>query len=80
MSEVFLNFAQDLGVLLREKARDARRASDDAEGTPEEQFQSGRLIGYYEALSLMTQQAAAFGLSPDKAGGGGRGGEGDSLR
>jgi hypothetical protein len=55
------NYLRDLGRLLRENAAEAKtrlRSSSAAE----RDFESGRLLGYVEAVSLMQQQAAAFGI------------------
>ena len=50
----------DLGLLLKEQAREAKMSilnksrSDD--------FARGRLMAYHEVISLMKEQAIAFGL------------------
>lgn len=67
MSDSLSNFAFDLGGLLKEKAMAAKQSSMCAE-EPDRQFELGRLMAYYEVLSLITQQAQAFGLSPDTLG------------
>jgi hypothetical protein len=56
--DTYRNFLLDLGTLLRERAG---RASGEAraEASP---FARGQAIAYAEVLSLMQQQAAAFGI------------------
>ena len=76
MGELHRNYLFDLGSLLREQALDAKQAAGTARGTGDEAFQSGRLLAYYEVLSLLVSQARAFelpaedlhlcGLDPDR--------------
>ena len=56
------HYVLDLGALLKEKALEAKAQASAAAGSPEHQFELGRSMAYYEVLSLMTQQADAFGL------------------
>jgi hypothetical protein len=59
------DYLRDLGDLLWNMAEEARAdAADD--------YERGRAFGLYEAVSLVEQQAASFGLSSDKVGLGGR--------
>lgn len=62
MGELHRNFLFDLGYLLREQALEAKQAAGAACGTDDEAFQSGRLLAYYEVLSLLVRQARAFEL------------------
>jgi hypothetical protein len=58
------DFLLDLGTLLRERAvaaRDKARLSSD-------EFQGGVAHAYYEVMSLIESQTAAFGLPPEEAG------------
>lgn len=76
MGELHRNYLFDLGYLLREQALDAKQAAGAAKGTDDEAFQSGRLMAYYEVLSLLVGQARTFelpvedlhlcGLEPDR--------------
>src|SRR4051812_28704844 len=59
MSVTTEHYMRDLGLLLKENAREARSAAKSAEGTPEHGFELGRSFAYYEVLSLMREQAAA---------------------
>jgi hypothetical protein len=58
------NYLRDLGRLIRDEALLAKMAAGAAIGD-QRSFESGRLMAYYEVLSLMTQQGVAFGLSPE---------------
>ncbi len=62
MSQTVDNYLLDLGALLRERALEAKAQASASVGTAEHQFELGRSIAYYEVLSLLTQQADAFGL------------------
>ena len=61
MSDTHANYLRDLGYLVREAGElaktDVARASES-----DRPFQQGRLMAYYEVLSLMQQQAEAFQL------------------
>ncbi|MFZ0428955.1 MAG: hypothetical protein WAO20_12630 [Acidobacteriota bacterium] len=54
-------YLMDLGTLLKEAAFEARRVRDSSSGTDRD-FLNGRLMGYYEVISLMLSQCGAFGL------------------
>lgn len=56
------NYLLDLGQLLKEHALAAKQQETGARGTEDHQFQLGRLTAYYEIVSLMQLQAAAFDL------------------
>jgi hypothetical protein len=62
MNELHRNYLFDLGYLLRERALEAKAECQSARGTTDEAFQSGRLMAYYEVLSLLVNQANAFGM------------------
>jgi hypothetical protein len=76
VGELHRSYVFDLGYLLREHALEAKQAVRGAKGTDDEAFQSGRLMAYYEVLSLLVSQARAFelpiedlhlcGLEPDR--------------
>lgn len=57
------NFLSDLVILLREKASEVK--SGCATGND---YEKGRLFAYYEVLSLIHQQAQAFGIDLNKIG------------
>ena len=72
----FENYLLDLIVLLKERAQDARASRDKlrvaaggARVTNDETksaFEEGRAMGYYEVISLIWDQAHAFGLPLDR--------------
>ena len=57
------NFLRDVGSLLSEKALDAKATADAANGD-DRQFALGRLMAFHEVVSLLQQQARAFGIDP----------------
>ena len=68
-TEIEMPFLRDYGVLLVEKARAAKLALvAKKRGSAEAAFEAGELIAFYAALSLLEQQATAFGLSKDDVG------------
>lgn len=69
-------YLQDLGLLVAEQAR---RARADRDADPKDSFASGRLMAMHEIVSLMQQQAEAFGLAVEDVGLGGIDPERDLL-
>jgi hypothetical protein len=76
VSNVHKNYLFDLGYLLREKALEARERRQQARGSDDEAFESGRAMAYQEVMSLLVSQAESFqlpikdlhieGLDPDR--------------
>ena len=75
MTDTHAYYLLDLGQLVREAGEQAKKEA--ASATAEDKiFQRGRLMAYYEVLSLMQSQAEAFqlplndlalsGLDPDR--------------
>lgn len=62
MTDASANYLQDLGELLKRSALDARARRDSLSAGDERAFESGRVTAYYEVISLMQQQAVAFGI------------------
>ena len=60
-------YLRDLAVLLKERAREARQQRMDAEAK-ELGFAVGRLMAFHEVISLMQQQADAFGIDRKEIG------------
>lgn len=54
--------------LLLEFAREAKRQADATRGTEAGNFYAGYLMGFYRVISLMQQQASAFGFEVDDVG------------
>lgn len=57
------NYLRDLGLKMKLRALEARRERDAApEGSEDRLFHSGRLMAFNEVISMMQQQAEAFGI------------------
>lgn len=56
-------YLRDLGDLVKELARAAKAESDKAPAGEDRAYAQGRLMALHEVVSLMQQQADAFGLS-----------------
>lgn len=54
--------------LLLELAREAKRQADSTRGTAAGSFNEGYLMGFHRVVSLMQQQAPAFGLAVSEVG------------
>jgi len=63
MSDVYKNSLFDLGYQLREQALEAKERRQQARGTDNEDFESGRATAYYEIMSLLASQAESFHLA-----------------
>jgi hypothetical protein len=62
------NYLFDLGVLLKEKAIEAKQAKDALSNHEARGYELGRLMAYHEVISLMQQQAVAFDVSLNEIG------------
>ena len=62
MTSAAEHYLRDLGDLIKERAREAKIAKDAAMGTERFDFELGRLTALHEVVSLMQQQAEAFGF------------------
>ncbi len=60
------NYLRDLGDLVKRSALEARAKRDEMASGVDQAFESGRLTAYYEVVSLMQQQAVAFGIGLDQ--------------
>jgi hypothetical protein len=56
------HYLRDLGALIKEEALAAKRSKDAASGSDAYGYELGRLAAWHEVVSLMQQQAVAFGL------------------
>ena len=63
MSDVHANYLRDLGTQLRADAFEARDSQSDGAD-----FERGQTFAYIRVLSLMQQQADAFGLESAEIG------------
>ena len=52
------NYLLDLGTLLQERVLEAKKSSQESGSD----YDLGRLMAYHEIISLMVQQAEAFGM------------------
>jgi hypothetical protein len=52
----------DLGRLVSERASDAKHDKEAATGAEDGAYAAGRLMGLHEVVSLMQEQAVAFGI------------------
>lgn len=62
-TDKFKNYLLDLGVLLKEKAREAKCEKDFSSEKNEIDYKLGYLMAYHEVISLMKQQADAFEIN-----------------
>lgn len=63
MSEnVFQNYALDLGFLLKEKARLAKKKENESKGAVNHAYDLGFLMAMHEVVSIMQQQAELFSI------------------
>jgi hypothetical protein len=58
----FKNYLHDLGTLIKENAKEAKKQKDSSIGSSSQDYNSGYLMAWYEIVSLMQQQAEAFGI------------------
>jgi len=66
--ETFRRYLQATNELLLEFAREAKRQADATRGTEAGSFDLGYLMGFHRVISLMQQQAPAFGLEVSDVG------------
>lgn len=64
MSDTHRHYLLDLGTLLRDHGLAAAKDKREAAAGEDAAFHAGRAFAYYEVLSLMADQARAFGLPP----------------
>jgi hypothetical protein len=61
-AETFIHFSRDCSSLLKEMARDAKQRAVSCAGTVDESFRYGELMAFHAVISLLQQQARAFGI------------------
>jgi hypothetical protein len=59
---VYQYYLHDLGYILLERAREAKKEKDAAADKGDRDYSSGRLMAYNEVISLMQNQARVFGI------------------
>jgi hypothetical protein len=62
--QVHKHYIRDLGCMVKKAALDAKRSKDEATGRAD--YELGRLMAFHEMVSLMQQQALAFGLAVEE--------------
>ena len=63
MAEKHENYLSDLGLILKERALEARRQRDELpEESLDRTFQFGRVIAFNEVISIMQQQAEGLNI------------------
>ena len=60
--QTFKHYLRDLGTLVKERAREAKEERDSSKGSSSQDYNGGYLMAWYEVVSLMQQQAEAFGI------------------
>ena len=61
MSDTHKHYLFDLGLLIKERALEARRQRDESPADGFE-FHAGRVLAFNEMISIMKQQAEGFGI------------------
>ena len=61
-------YLRDLGTMIKERAIEARKAKESDGPSSHDGFNLGRLMAFHEVVSLMQQQASAFGVSFEEIG------------
>jgi hypothetical protein len=67
-SEKLKLYIYDLGILIKEKARQAKIEKNIAAGSLDSDYATGYLMAFHEIISLMKQQADAFVIKQDEIG------------
>jgi len=62
------NYLRDLSFLVIEKALDAKRVAETSRDSDRYDYDLARSMAFYEVVSLMQQQAEAFGIPLDEIG------------
>ncbi|MDR6965606.1 hypothetical protein [Shewanella putrefaciens] len=67
-NEKYKNYVYDLGMLLKEKALEAKATKDRAVNGDITDYDLGYLMALHELVSLMQQQAEVFDIELDNIG------------
>lgn len=67
-ADTYRDYILATNELLLEFAREAKEKADATRGTEGGDFDSGYLMGFHRVVSLMQQQAEAFGLETSDIG------------
>jgi len=59
----FKNYLFDVGLLMKDRALEAKKdRAKERKGTKAYMYESGRVMAFNEVISIMQQQAEAFGI------------------
>jgi hypothetical protein len=61
-TEKLRNYLLDVGRLIKESARQAIEEREKYRGQPAQEFYDGYVLGFHRIVSLMQQEAVAFGI------------------
>ncbi len=61
---IYENYLHDLGLLIKDMAVESKRTANQTQSD----FAMGYMSGFHRIVSLMQQQAEAFGIPLEKAG------------
>ncbi len=61
-SDKYKHYISDLGAVLKQKAREAKTATEAAQDVGQADYELGTLMAYHEVISLMQQEADSFGI------------------
>ena len=56
----YQHYLFDLGLIVKERALQARGEAEKARGTDDHDFEDGRVLAFNEVISIMQQQAEGF--------------------
>jgi len=62
------NYLRDYCFLIIEKAFDAKKTAESLKGSEKYDYHLGRKMAFYETISLLQQQAVAFGIPLNEIG------------
>ncbi len=58
----FKSYLYDLGMLLKEKAKEAKSEKEAASSTKDADYEVGYLMAFHEVIDVMKEQAKAFNI------------------
>ena len=61
-TEKLRNYRLDVGQLIKESAQRALEEREKHRGQPAQEFYDGYVLGFHRIVSLMQQEALAFGI------------------
>ena len=64
----YKNYIYDLGVLIKEKALEAKQEKTDSKEKDNDKYIIGYLMAYHEIIDLMKQQATNFDIKQNEIG------------